>query len=178
MNEEGDNINPGPCYETKYPDVDTLDHSIYFKTDRETIFIYWESTFCSYGVISKLIDFTENTNTYEQKWDVSEETKWTDIVGQKIVDFKIDWKETGILDLNRNYHFVTLYPQIFQIKFGNEKMIYITASELKKGEDEYHSMMDNLLVISNINTLIKLESIERIQIEESKNSSNTNPSSS
>lgn len=38
--EDGNNINPEPYYKTKYPDIDTLDHSIYFKTDNKTIYVF------------------------------------------------------------------------------------------------------------------------------------------
>ena len=65
--EEGNNINPEPYYNTKYPDIDTLDYSIYFKTDGKTICVFWDNTFISYGLQSKQLDFTENTNDHEQK---------------------------------------------------------------------------------------------------------------
>lgn len=38
--EDGNNINPEPYYKTKYPDIDTLDHSIYLKTDQQTIYVF------------------------------------------------------------------------------------------------------------------------------------------
>src|SRR5690606_28106645 len=85
--EDGKNVNPEPYYKTKYPDVDTLDHSIYFKTGDKTIYVFWDNSFISYGLQSKQIDLIETINDYEQKWDVSEESKWLDFIGQNIVDF-------------------------------------------------------------------------------------------
>ena len=67
LNEEGQNINPRPYYETKYSDIDTIDHSIYFKTDFNTIYTSWDNTFACYGLKSELIELTETTNDYEQK---------------------------------------------------------------------------------------------------------------
>ena len=170
--EEGNNINPEPYYKTKYPDIDTLDHSIYFKTDGKTIYVFWDNTFISYGLQSKQLDFTENTNDYEQKWDVSTNNKWVDIIGQKIVDFKIIWEETRTSNLDGTNKVYTTYPQTFEITTENGKSIFITASELKDGKEEFYSQMDNLLVTTNLDLLKNLEASERQQIEnyESKKS--------
>lgn len=153
--EEGNNINPEPYYKTKYPDIDTLDYSIYFKTDDNTIYVFWDNTFACYGLLSKQLDLTETTNNYEQKWDVSSDSKWQTFIGQKIVDFKILWAEA----------ITSIYPQTFEIKTENGKSIFITASEFKDNEDEYYSQMDNLLVTANYELLQRLENIEQSQSE-------------
>lgn len=36
--EAGNNVDPEPYYKTEYLDIDTLDHSIYFRTDNRTIY--------------------------------------------------------------------------------------------------------------------------------------------
>jgi hypothetical protein len=156
--EDGKNINPKPYYKTKYPEIDSLDHSIYFKTENKTIYVFWDNTFVSYGVLSKQVDLTETTNDYEQKWDVSSDSNWQNLIGQQIIDFSILWAETMTLK----------YPQTFEIKIENGKSIFITASELKDNEDEYCSQMDNLLVTTNYELLKKLENIEQKQIEKHK----------
>lgn len=73
--EGGNDINPEPYYKTKYSDIDTLDHSIYFKTDNKTINVFWDNTFICYGLQSKQLHLTETTNDFEQKWDVSTDIK-------------------------------------------------------------------------------------------------------
>lgn len=154
--EDEQNINPEPYYETKNPDIDTLDHSIYFMTDDKTIYVFWDSTFVCYGLLSEQLDFSETTNDYEQKWDVSFDSKWQPFIGQKIVDFKILWSEA----------MTSKYPQTFEIKTENGKSIFITASELKDNvEEEYCTQMDNLLVTTNYELLQRLENIEQIQIK-------------
>ena len=163
--EDGNNINPEPYYKTKHPDIDTLDHSIYFKTDNQTIYVFWDNTFICYGLQSKLLDLTETTNDYEQKWDVSIEQKWIDSIGQKIVGFKIIWEETWTSNLDGSNKVYTIYPQTFEIMTENGKSIFVTASELKDSEDEYYSQMDNLLVTTNYELLQRLENIEQKQIE-------------
>lgn len=159
------NINPKPYYKTNYPDLDTLDHSIYFKTDGKTICVFWDNTFTCYGLLAKQLDLTETTNVYEQKWDVSVDRKWQPFIGQKILDFKVIWKETWSSNSDGTNKVYTAYPQTFEVITENGKSFFITASELKDSEDEYYSQMDNLLVTVNLELLQKLENIERKQIE-------------
>lgn len=70
LDEENIIISPEPFYKTKYSDIDSLDYSIYFKTYNKTIYVFWDITFFSYGLLSKEIDLEETPNDYEQKWDV------------------------------------------------------------------------------------------------------------
>ena len=159
--ENGDDINPEPYYKTKFPDVDTLDHSIYFKTDDKTIYIFWDNTFISYGLQSKQLDLTETTNEYEQKWDVSADAKWIVFIGQKIVDFKILWVETWTSNLDGSNKVYTTYPQTFEIKAANGKTIIISASEFNRDtENEIFPLMDNLLVTTNVDFARQIKLIE------------------
>ena len=164
--EEDENTNAEPYYQTKYADIDTLDYSIYFKTDDgKAIYVFWDNTFISYGLQSEQLDFTENTNDYEQKWDVSTNNKWVDYIGQKIVDFKIIWEKTWSSNLYGTIKVYTKYPQTFEITTENGKSIFITAADLNDGKDEFCSQMDNLLVTTNLDLLKKLGANERQQIE-------------
>ena len=56
LDEENIIISPEPFYKTKYSDIDSLDYSIYFKTNNKTIYVFWDSTFFSYGLLSEEID--------------------------------------------------------------------------------------------------------------------------
>ncbi|MBD3750673.1 MAG: hypothetical protein IE931_14390 [Sphingobacteriales bacterium] len=159
--EDGNNINPKPYYKTKYPEIDTLDHSIYFKTDNKTIYVFWDNTFICYGLQSKQLDLTETTNDFEQKWDVSTDIKWLDFIGQKIVAFKIIWEETWTSNLDGSNKVYTTYPQTFEIITENGKTIILSASEFKREEEnEIYSLMDNLLVTTNIDLARHLKLIE------------------
>ncbi|OYU97378.1 MAG: hypothetical protein CFE21_03550 [Bacteroidetes bacterium B1(2017)] len=148
--EEGSTVRPEPSYHTKYPDIDTLDYSVYLKTDTKTIYIFWDNTFISYGLQSKLIDLKETTNEYEQKWDVSSEPKWTDIIGQKIIDFKIIWEKTWTSNLDGSNKMYTSSPQTFVVRTENGNTILLSASEFKRDTDEILPLMDNLLVTTNL----------------------------
>jgi hypothetical protein len=159
--EDGNNINPKPYYETKFADIDTLDHSIYFKTDDKTIYVYWDNTFISYGLLSSQIDLDETTNTNEQKWDVSSDPKWADCIGNKIIEFKILWVETWTSELDGSNKVYTTYPQSFEIKTDKDKTIIISAAEFQRpNENEIYTLMDNLLVTTNVDLARQLKLIE------------------
>lgn len=148
--ENGQNLNPEPSYKTEYPDIDTLDHSIYFKTDNKTICVFWDNTFISYGLQSAQLDLTETTNDFEQKWDVSTDKKWIDVIGQIIVGFKIIWEEAWNSNPDGSNKVYTTYPQTFEIKTENGKTIIISASAFKRDdENEIYPLSDNLLVTAN-----------------------------
>jgi hypothetical protein len=159
-NEEGENINPEPFYKTKYTDIDTLDHSIYFKTDNQIIYVYWDNTFVSFGLSSKLIEFNESTNNYEQKWDVSDQTKWVSVIGQIIVDFKIHWEESWTSNLDGSHKMTFVYPQSFVLTTENSQKIILSASEFTRdNEDEIYRSMDNILVTTNLQLARQLKLI-------------------
>ena len=159
--EDGNNVSPEPYYKTRYPDIDTLDHSIYFKTDNKTIYVFWDNTFICYGLQAKQLDLTETTNDFEQKWDVSTDRKWLDFIGKKIVDFKITWEETWTSNLDGSNRVYATYPQTFVIKTENGKTIILSASEFKRDEEnEIYPLMDNLLVTTNIDLARQLKLIE------------------
>ena len=161
MDENGNNVNPKPMYETKYPDIDTLDYSIYFKTNEKTIQVFWDNTFFCYGLQSRLLELTAEINDYEQKWEVSAERKWADLIGKQITDFKILWEEVWTANLDGSNKVYITYPQTFEIEIDSGQKIIISASEFKGNEEnELYSLMDNLLVTTNIDLAKKLKLIE------------------
>jgi hypothetical protein len=161
MDENGNDISPKPFYKTKYSEIDTLDHSIYFKTDEKTIYVFWDNTFVCYGLQSQLLELTAETNNYEQKWEVSAEKKWSDLIGEQITDFKILWEEIWYSNLDGSNKVYYACPQTFEITTNSGKKIIISASEFEGGEDdEIYSQMDNLLVTTNIDLAKKLKLIE------------------
>ena len=159
--DDGNNTNPEPYYKTKFPDIDTLDHSIYFKTGDKTIYVFWDNTFICYGLQTKQIDLTETTNDYEQKWVVSEDTKWVGVIGQKVVAFKILWEETWSSNLDGSNKVYTTYPQAFEIKTENNITIIISAAEFNRDtENEIFPLMDNLLVTTNVEFARQIKLVE------------------
>ncbi|HEX8015665.1 MAG TPA: hypothetical protein VF465_10575 [Flavobacterium sp.] len=151
FDENTEDVFTQPSYRTKYTDIDTLDHSIYFKTDNLTIYIFWDDTFFSYGLLAKQIDLTEQTNVHEQKSDVSNDEKWINIVGQRIIDFKIIWEEVYTSNIGGTNKTYFIYPQTFTLLTENGITIILSASEFKGFEkNKTYGMSDNLLVTTNI----------------------------
>lgn len=152
LDKEGTSIDFQPYYKTKYSDVDTIDYSIYFKTESKTIHVFWDNTFFCYGLLSRLIEMTEKTNNYEQKWEVSNDEKWLSVIGQKITNFKILWDTwTDINKIQRNN------PQTFILELQNGIKILLSACELQENESKPAS--DNLLVTTNIELAKQLKII-------------------
>lgn len=136
---------PEPGYNTHYPDLDTLDHSFYIQTEQQTIYIFWDNSFVSYGLQSKQIDPVETTNQYEQKWNVSVDPKWVNLIGQTIHSIEIVWYELQSSDSNHYF-----YPQTFEIKTDSGATIILSAAELDISEEnKVFLFTDNLLVTTN-----------------------------
>lgn len=153
-------VSQKPSYMTKYPDIDTLDYSIYFKTNNKTVYVFWDSTFFSYGLLSKEIDFDETTNVYEQKWDVSTDEKWIKVIGNKIVDFKMIWEEVSTSNMDGSNKKYFAYPQTFILSIENGITIILSASEFKESkQDKIYGMSDNLLVTTNFDLAKELKMI-------------------
>ena len=159
FSEEFENLDElKPFYKTKYPEIDSLDHSIYFKTNKRNICTLWDNTFFSYGLKSFQIECIEKSNEFEQKWNVSENENWINIIGQKIIDFKIIWEKIETIN-NENSNF-TIYPQTFLIHLDNEEIIILSASEFKDSdENEIYPISDNIVVTTNIELAKRLKII-------------------
>ena len=160
-NEEANSISPKPYYKSRYKDIDTLDHSVYFKTDHKTIYVFWDNTFKSYGLLSKQIDLNDSTNDYEQKWDVSLEPKWISIIGQKVVGFNIIWEDTATEFPDGLSNVYTSYPQTFKILLENGESIILSAAEFNHNdENEICPSSDNLLITTNVDLAKQLNLIK------------------
>jgi hypothetical protein len=161
LNNEGGQINPVPYYKTKYADIDTLDHSVYLKTDNKAIYVFWDNTFISYGLKAEQIDLTNEVNDYEQKWDVSSDDKWIAFIRYMITDFKVLWEKSRASNTDGSNEVFTIYPQAFEIKVDNDKYIVISASDLvQSGETKVNPLMDNLLVTTNLDLARQLKIVE------------------
>ncbi|MBK9463163.1 MAG: hypothetical protein IPN94_28045 [Sphingobacteriales bacterium] len=80
---------------------------------------------------------------------------------KKIVHFKIIWEETWTSNLDSSNKIYTTYPQTFEIKTENGKTIILSASEFKRDEEnEIYTLMDNLLVTTNLDLARQLKIIE------------------
>lgn len=161
FSDEFDNLNElKPFYKTKYSDIDSLDHSIYFRTNKKNICVFWDDTFFQYGLKSTEIECIEKINEFEQKWNVSENENWINVIGQNITDFEIIWEKIETIN-SENSNF-TIYPQTFLIQLENGETIILSASEFKNSdENEIYPISDNIVVTTNLELAKRLKIINR-----------------
>ena len=126
---------PTPFFETRSSKIHTIDYSIFFITEKNTIEFYWDSEFTQYALGIKINEKTIFTKTI--KWNLSENEFWKNVIGQKIKAVEIGWEN----------EFGEPYPQFITIKFENTTEIYISAAEFINDDDKIaFGFKDNLLV--------------------------------
>ncbi|MDC1265445.1 hypothetical protein N8009_01485 [Flavobacteriaceae bacterium] len=145
--EEG---NPKPYYKTRFNEIDTVDFSITFQTDKEKIEFYWDGQFYQYGIG---VRFNETGETATgQKWDVSKNELWQKFIGQKINNVRVTWEEVTTYEEKSGRTEKFIYPQDLKIVFANNKSIFMSAAGfLNEDDKEVMGLMDNLTVTGNEN---------------------------
>jgi hypothetical protein len=141
--------NPKPYYLTQFPNLDSVDFSIFLHTDKDKLVeIYWDGNFFQFGIgikINKPSDFSGNI-----KWDVSVNDLWKQFIGTTISDVHINWKTVTTREEKTDKTESFVYPQDVKITFSNDKKVFISASGfLDQGDKEVYGMLDNLTVTNN-----------------------------
>jgi hypothetical protein len=140
---------PTPYYPTKYKNLDSIDFSIFFHTDKnDLIEIHWDDTFFQYGIGIKVNEKSDFSNV--KKWEVTKNELWDKFIGSEIIDVKITWEAVRTTEQKSGEAEIFIYPQYIEIKFSNDKRIYISASQfLNYDDDVVYGMSDNLTVTDN-----------------------------
>jgi len=143
--------NPQPFYITKFPNLDSIDFAILFKTATDEIIeIYWDDKFFSFGIGIKINENSDFSNF--AKWEVSKDSIWKKFIGTKIIDIKIHWETVTTKKIESNKTEVISYPQYTKITFSNKKSIFVSAAGfLNKDDLEVYGMLDNLTVTDDEN---------------------------
>jgi hypothetical protein len=132
-------------YKTKFEEIHTIDNSIYFVTDGKAIHITWDNTFECWGLKAESIDFNDTTNSFQQKWDVTMEPMWRDVINNQIIDFKIYWEDF----IGEN----VILPQAFELTLSNNQQVWISAAQFSDVKDKTaFGISDNLLVTLDKNS--------------------------
>ncbi|WP_418510271.1 hypothetical protein [Corallibacter sp.] len=143
-----DDKNSKPYYNSHFKEIDTIDFSIIFQTEKDKIEIYWDGEFYEYGIGIRINQKTEIATG--QKWDVSKSELWKKFIGQKISDFKISWDEVITIEQNSKKTNKFIYPQDLRINFMNNKSIFISAAGfIEIGDNVVMGRLDNLTVTDN-----------------------------
>jgi hypothetical protein len=141
--------NPEPYYTTHFPNLDSVDFSIFLHTDNDKLVeIYWDGKFFQYGIgikINKPSDFLGHI-----KWNVSSNDLWKQFIGTAISDIHITWETVTTREVKTGKTERFVYPQDIKVSFSNNKNIFISASGfLNQGDKEVCGMLDNLTVTDN-----------------------------
>jgi hypothetical protein len=139
---------PKPYYKTRFNEIDTIDFSIIFQTDKDKIEFYWDGQFYQYGIGARINEVSEIATG--QKWNVSQTDLWEKFIGQKIIEAHLTWEEITTYEENTGKTDMFIYPQDLRIDFSNDRSIFISAAGFLNEEDkEVIGLMDNLTVTDN-----------------------------
>ena len=139
---------PKPFYKTRFDEIDTVDFSIIFHTNKDKIEFFWDGQFYQYGIGVNFNAVSETATG--KKWNVSEEDLWKKFIGQIITDIKLTWEEVRTREEKSGQSDKLIYPQDFRIYFSNNKSIFISAAGFLNEEDpEVMGFLDNLTVTDN-----------------------------
>ena len=139
---------PEPFYKTLFDEIDTVDFSIIFHTDKEKVEFYWDGQFYQYGIGFRLDSDSEIASG--KKCTVSQTSLWKKFIGQKITEINLTWEEVSTFEQNSRKSKKLIYPQDLRIDFSNGKSIFISAAGfLNEDDKEVMGLLDNLTVTDN-----------------------------
>lgn len=141
--------NPKSFYHTKYPNLDSVDFSVFLDTDTDKLIeVYWDDIFFQFGISIKINEPSDFKGFI--KWDVSDKELWNKFIGATITDVKIAWETVVSTYKHSNKKENYVYPQSIKLTFSNSEAIFISASSFyNKDEKEVYGMSDNLMVTDN-----------------------------
>lgn len=140
--------NPKPFYKTRFEEIDTIDFAIIFQTDKAKVEFYWDGQFFQFGIGVRFNQTSETATG--QKWDVSKNDMWQNLLGQQITNVKLTWEEVTSYEEKTGKSNKYIYPQDLRIDFSCHKSIFISAAEfLNANDSEVKGLSDNLTVTDN-----------------------------
>ena len=149
---------PKPYYKSQFSEIDSIDFSIIFQTDKDKIEFYWDGQFYQYGIGVRFNEKPETTTG--QKWDVSTDALWEKFIEQRIANVKLTWKEVSTHEEKTGKSDKFIYPQDLRIDFSNGKSIFMSAAGfLNENDKEVLGLMDNLTVTDNESLARKVKMI-------------------
>jgi len=131
-------------FETRYPEIDTLDYGLILRTDQGHFHITWDSTFYQYGVIVTQLPADDPKPSCGTTIDASHKSLWSPVIGKVIVGADILWDRVTYTNTDESY----VYPQWLRIRL-TEGAIYLSTSELLREDLIATGFMDNILVTTD-----------------------------
>lgn len=157
-------INYGPeypdiSYKTRYTNLDSVDFSIFFKTnDKLAIEFSWDWEFHEYGVGIRI-----NGDPFFKEYRksvVNCEPIWEKLIGQTITGIKVYWETVSEYDLENKLLGNYTYPQTIQIDFSTTNSVFISAAGfLDENDETIMGSLDNICVTDDNKLARKLKMI-------------------
>ena len=143
---ESTNSTPFFWYPTRFPNLHSVDFSIYLHAETGQIAdIFWGAQFYQYDLCLQLSASSINQpadNSFRRTVDVSRSDLWAKFIGTRITDIRIHWESFRMTE-------IIVYPQDFQLTFSNNHTVFISLAQLHQGHDEVSKGSDNLMVTDN-----------------------------
>jgi hypothetical protein len=122
------------------PDFDSLDHALELTMEDGTVFyLTWGWEFEQYNITVQSAPLHDVSAV--RVWDVTESSRWTPQLGQKITAVDTFWSWISMADGSQR----TDYPQDIRLTFENGERIYVSAFEARRDGSRFW-MMDNVTV--------------------------------
>ena len=125
------------------PDFDSLDYGLDLLTEDSGVFhVTWGTEFTQYGVTvqnSKFNNVGVQDVSVVRVWDVTRESRWTHLVGQRIVAADVFWQDTRFRTLLDDgtwsgWSDPVSYPQDLRLAFEGGACVYLSAFEVREGD--------------------------------------------
>jgi hypothetical protein len=138
-------------FETRYPEIDTLDYGLMLRTDQGHFHITWDSTFFSYGVIVTRLSDDDPKPSYGTTIEASHRPQSSPLIGKVILGADIIWDRVMYTNSEESH----VYPQWLRIRHS-EGAVYLSASEILRDDLVATGFMDNILVTSDRDMAIRI----------------------
>jgi hypothetical protein len=120
---------------------DVLDFGLDLETSNGRAFqVTWDSRFFAYGLSLQEGHLEEHLSA-AAVWDVTEESRWSQVVNQTVRDVAVYWSEV------ESDGSVTCYPQDMALIFESGAKVFLSASQYVEDTDELFGMSDEVAVI-------------------------------
>lgn len=124
-----------------FPECDTAEQGLDINCGSKTFHVTWDNTFFSYGLrvqSGALLDRLRTALVTE----VSEDSRWAPLVGQRIVDASVYWHELQDGQSGE----VIRYPQDIVLTFEAGARVFLSAAKYETTTSTLFGMSDNVVV--------------------------------
>ena len=126
----------------QHADFDSVDHGLDLLGEDRSFCVTWDNTFWNYGLR------VDQGVMLDQLWgalvtDVTQESRWTRVVGQRISSTKVYWCPVPETEFVPDAQ----YPQDIEIRFEGGDVVLLSAAVPQEGTPRLFEGSDNVVVL-------------------------------